>query len=64
VILKLFIVMVVITVYPQCNSNILNVIAIDMLQLFKIFIVIVIQNIFKIIAITVPVKILISARTR
>jgi hypothetical protein len=64
VILKLFIVMVVITVYPQCNSNILNVIATDMLQLFKIFIVIVIQNIFKIIAITVPVKILISARTR
>jgi hypothetical protein len=38
--------MVVITVYPQCNSNILNVIAIDMLQLFKMFIVIVIQNIF------------------
>jgi hypothetical protein len=64
VILKLFIVMVVITVYPQCNSNILNVIATDMLQLFKMFIVIVIQNIFKIIAITVPVKILISARTR
>jgi hypothetical protein len=64
VILKLFIVMVVITVYPQYNSNILNVIATDMLQLFKMFIVIVIQNIFKIIAITVPVKILISARTR
>jgi hypothetical protein len=47
VILKLFIIMVVITVYPQCNSNILNVI----LQLFKIFIVIVIQFFKKIIAI-------------
>jgi hypothetical protein len=44
VILKLFIAMVVITVYP--NSKILNVIIIVMLQLFKIFIVIVIQNIF------------------
>jgi hypothetical protein len=39
--------MVVITVYPQCNFNILNVI----LQLFKIFIVIVIQFFKKIIAI-------------
>jgi hypothetical protein len=51
--------MAVITVYPQCNSNTLNVIATDMLQLFKMFIVIVIQNIFKIIAIVVHVKILI-----
>jgi hypothetical protein len=31
--------MVVITVYPWCNSNTLNVIAIDMLQSFKMFIV-------------------------
>jgi hypothetical protein len=54
--------MVVITVF-QCNSNTLNVIAADMLQLFKMFIVIVIQNIFKIIAITATVKILISANT-
>jgi hypothetical protein len=54
--------MVVITVF-QCNSNTLNVIATDMLQLFKMFIVIVIQNIFKIIAITGTVKILISANT-
>jgi hypothetical protein len=59
VILKLFVAMAVITVYPQCNSNTLNVIATDMLQLFKMFIVIVIQNIFKIIAIVVHVKILI-----
>jgi hypothetical protein len=29
-------------VYPQCNFNILNVIATNMLQLFKMFIVIVI----------------------
>jgi hypothetical protein len=63
VILKLFIAMVVITVYPRCNFNTLNVIATDMLQLFKMFIVIVIQNIFKIIAIAVPVKILISSGT-
>jgi hypothetical protein len=41
-ILKLFIAMVVIAVYPQCNFNILNVIATNMLQLFKMFIVIVI----------------------
>jgi hypothetical protein len=34
-----FIAMVVITVYPWCNSNTLNVIAIDMLQSFKMFIV-------------------------
>jgi hypothetical protein len=46
VILKLFIAMVVITVYPECNSKILNVIITVMLQLFKMFIVIVIQNIF------------------
>jgi hypothetical protein len=42
VILKLFVAIVVIAVYPQCNSNTLNVIATDMLQLFKMFIVIVI----------------------
>jgi hypothetical protein len=41
-ILKLFIVMVIITVYPQCNSNTLKVIATDMLQSFKIFIIIVV----------------------
>jgi hypothetical protein len=46
VILKLFVIVVVITVYSHCNSNALNVIATDMLQLFKMFIVIVIQNIF------------------
>jgi hypothetical protein len=46
VILKLFVAMVAIIVYPQCNSNTLNVIATHMLQLFKMFIVIVIQNIF------------------
>jgi hypothetical protein len=57
VILKLFVTMVVIIVYPQCNSNTVNVIATDMLQLLKMFIVIVIQNIFKIIKIVVPVKI-------
>jgi hypothetical protein len=56
--------MVVITVYLQCNFNTLNVIATDMLQLFKMFIVIIIQNIFKIITITMPGKILISAGTR
>jgi hypothetical protein len=39
VILKLFIVMVVIIVYSQCNSNTLNVIAAAMLQSFKMFIV-------------------------
>jgi hypothetical protein len=55
--------MVVIIVYPQCNSNTVNVIATDMLQLLKMFIVIVIQNIFKIIKIVVPVKILILAGT-
>jgi hypothetical protein len=63
VILKLFVTMVVIKVYQQCNSNTLNVIATDILQLFKMFIVIVIQNIFKIIVIAVLVKILISAGT-
>jgi hypothetical protein len=41
--MKLFVAMVVITVYPQCNSNKLNVIAIDVLQSFKMFIVIVIK---------------------
>jgi hypothetical protein len=46
VIVKLFIAMVVIAVYPQCNFNTLNVIATNMLQLFKMFIIIVIQNIF------------------
>jgi hypothetical protein len=39
VILKLFIAMVVITVYSQCNFNTLKVIATDMLQSFKMFIV-------------------------
>jgi hypothetical protein len=39
VILKLFVAMVVITVYPQCNSNTLAVIATDMLQSFKMSIV-------------------------
>jgi hypothetical protein len=63
VILKLFVTMVVIKVYQQCNSNTLNVIATDILQLFKMFIVIVIQNIFKIIVIAVLVKILILAGT-
>jgi hypothetical protein len=48
--------MVIIIVYPQCNSNTLNVIATDMLQSFKMFIVtmiknIMIQNVFLIIAI-------------
>jgi hypothetical protein len=38
-ILKLFIAMVVILVYSQCDSNTLNVIATGMLQSFKIFIV-------------------------
>jgi hypothetical protein len=57
VILKLFVAIVVITVYPQCKSNTLNVIATDILQLLKMFIVILIQNIFKIIAIVVPIKI-------
>jgi hypothetical protein len=41
--LKLFIGMVVIIVYPQCNSNTLNVIATDMLESFKMFIVTVIK---------------------
>jgi hypothetical protein len=39
VILKLFVEMVVITVYRQCNSNTLNAIVTDMLQSFKMFIV-------------------------
>jgi hypothetical protein len=43
VILKLFIAVVVSTVYPQCNFNTLNIIAIDILQSFKIFIVTVIK---------------------
>jgi hypothetical protein len=43
VILKLFVTMVLITVYPQCNSNTLNIIATNMLKLFKMFIVIVIK---------------------
>jgi hypothetical protein len=62
VVLKLFIAMVVITVYTQCNSNTLNVIVTDMLQLFKMFIVIVIQNIFKIIAVSVKILILAGSR--
>jgi hypothetical protein len=41
--LKLFVAIVVIIVYPQCNSNTLNVIATDMLQSFKMFIVTVIK---------------------
>jgi hypothetical protein len=43
VIPKLFVAMVVIIVYPQHNSITLNVIATDMLQSFKMFIVIVIK---------------------
>jgi hypothetical protein len=43
VILKLFVAVVVSTVYPHCNFNTLNVIAIDMLQSFKMFIVTVIK---------------------
>jgi hypothetical protein len=62
VVLKLFIAMVVITVYTHCNSNTLNVIVTDMLQLFKMFIVIVIQNIFKIIAVSVKILILAGSR--
>jgi hypothetical protein len=49
VILKLFVTMVLITVYSQCNSNTLNIIATDMLQTFKMFVIvikIVIQNVF------------------
>jgi hypothetical protein len=43
VILKLFVAVVVITMYSWCDSNTLNVIAIDMLQSFKMFIVTVIK---------------------
>jgi hypothetical protein len=43
VILKLFVPMVIIIVYPQCNFNTLNVITTDMLQSFKMFIVTVIK---------------------
>jgi hypothetical protein len=42
-ILKLFVAIVGITVYPQCNSNILKVITTDMLQSFIMFIVILIK---------------------
>jgi hypothetical protein len=38
VILKLFVAMVVIIVYPQYNSNTLNDIATNMMQSFKMFI--------------------------
>jgi hypothetical protein len=43
VIPKLFVAMVVIIVYPRHNSITLNVIATDMLQSFKMFIVVVIK---------------------
>jgi hypothetical protein len=39
VILKLFVAIIVIRVYPHFNSNTLNVIATNMLQSFKMFIV-------------------------
>jgi hypothetical protein len=41
--LKLFVAMVIIIVYPQCISNTLNVIANDVLQSFQMFIVIMIK---------------------